>query len=296
MTSKKKKPYGNFLSKKAVLITFASLLLLIPVFLLANAYLTRNSEAKYLPITAAQSHKLRYIENDLVSGYLSDVLGINLRSITRSSSVNVSFSQISLSANRDYYAIASEYKGFAEGAYASLLNTNISFTSSNNISLEPYDTLFSVIGDNLTILTMPNSTNYIQQIAVTAVIDAQNSSACSSPSDDSGSNPSVSVNFIFTGSSCAYTVQLDPAEDNDASGKQFYADTILPNGSIEVKYGRVNGMDGQLAVLTNGITVNISRLELVYSYTDDKVILSSGALTVTSPYAGKQSKVVFAEG
>jgi hypothetical protein len=287
-------------NKKAVLFTITTIFILLTVLTLTSIYVERNKELQYNIIDSSYSNKVRFIEDDVISDVFSNLLSVNLKNITRSTVINVSFDQILLSPGKDYYQKAQSYEQFIEGTYSNLNNINIELTGfGNNFTIRPFNTINVIKGENITVYTNPSPTNYVERIGIIVDIDAENNSVCSVPTDDSGSHPEILITYIYDGGSCTNIVQLDPEENNDQAGKQFYLDTINPIGYIEIKFGIIPGYSGNgvLNLETNNITVNVTGLYFEYELSDQNIDIISGNLTINSATNDlqKHTTIVLAE-
>lgn len=302
----RKKIMNKKMRKKGFLFTIATLLLLLSIFTLASVYLDRNKELQSSITISGVGDKLRYIEDDVISNAYSDLLGIKLDEITKASTVAISFNQALLAPGRDYNTIMNTYKEFVEGTYSTQNNVEVALTGfGNTFTIEPYDTLFEVNGENIYVYTMPTPMNYVESIRATVKVDAENNSICFVPRDDHAQHPEISVTFIYKKEgggheSCTNSIQLDPQENNDDAGHQFFLETKNPSGSIEIKYGQITGMDddGVLAILTTNINANVTQLDLEYTLVEDERIKIKGSsISISSLVGGvaKESEIILAE-
>lgn len=301
-----KKIMKKRINKKGFLFTIATLLLLLSIFTLASVYLERNKDLQNTVTLSGIGDKLRYVEDDVISNAYSDLLSIKLYNIKKASSVTVSFNQVLLAPGRNYSTIMNAYKAFVEGVYAARNNVDITLTGfGNTFTIEPYDTLFKINGENIYVYTMPIPINYIESIRITVKVDAENSSVCSMPDDDHAQNPEISVTFTYKKEgggqgSCTNFVKLNPQENNDVGSHQFFLETKNPAGYVEVKYGRITGMggDGILAIITLGINANVTQLDLEYTLTESGRIKIKGSSISIDSLVGdvtKESEIILAE-
>ncbi|MFH1317043.1 MAG: hypothetical protein ABII01_05990 [Candidatus Woesearchaeota archaeon] len=286
--------------KKGLLITIMSLLLILPIFYLTDVYFDRNRDLQTMIVVTGLGDKIRYTEDDIISNAYSDLLGIHLNDINRDSNINVSFNQVLLDSGRDYSTYMDEYKDFATGTYASLNNLNISLDGFNhNFTIRPYNTTIEVLGEDIAAYTMPVSPNHVEGITIAVRVLVDNDSSCLVPNDDANGFPSVKVTYVHNLGSCTQTVQLNPQENNDASGNQFYLDTANPTGSIEVKYGQITSKigDGILEILTSGISSNVTQLDIEYTLTNERISLTGGNITIKSAISNvtRTSAILLAE-
>lgn len=296
------------MKKKGFLFTIATLLLFFSIFALTSVYLDRNKDLQYSMILSGTGDRLRYVEDDVISNVYSDLLGIKLNAITQPSKqddINISFSQFLLAPGRDYQAIMQAYEDFVEGTYANKNNIEIGLSFSNNFTIEPYESLFQITGQDIYAYTLPRiyRENIVNGITVIIEVAAQNNSVCSAPDDDHSQNPVISVTFVYNKAgggqgSCINTIQLSPLENNIKAGHQFYMETANPSGSIEVTYGKKASMDGVFSILASGISANVTQLNFEYEpLAGEEVILTGGAISMETLVREitKQSQVVLAQ-
>ena len=77
-------------------------------------------------------------------------------------------------------------------------------------------------------------------------------------------------------------MQLNPEENNDNAGRQFFLETVNPTGSIEVKSGQISGQSGVFTISAVNITANITHLDLEYSILADRIKIKGGNITIKS--------------
>ena len=285
-------------TKKGFLVTIMAFLLLLPIFYLSSDYISRNKELQSTITASGLADKIRYVEDDIISNAYQDLTSLELTNITRTDNINISFTRLYLAHGRDIKGKIQDYKDFIGQTYSSLNNLNITLEDfHNNFTIHPYNSTFEIQGQNITILSMPVATNYVQKIAITADISAKNDSGCEIPSDDNSDNPELSITYKYMGGSCTNIIQLSPTENNDVTNKQFYLKTTDPNGFIDIKYGRIDSDDGVLSIATHNITANITELDLIYDLPNEKVKLKSGSIEIKSKIDDmrRKTQIVLAE-
>lgn len=289
------------MNKKGILFAIVTLIIVLPLFLLSLSFIDNNFSYDNIFLGHIEAEKLSFIESDVVKNIYSDLLSINLDSITRDSSIIIKFNQALLMPNMNYFSITSNYKNFVQTTYAKLNNINIALNGFNNtFKILPYNTTFSINGTALHLFTMPLETNYVKSITLTVIVNSSSDGDCQGVRNDKGSFPAVTtitVTYINrTGGACIQTKNLNPTENNDkGNNKQFYQALLQPTGSIETKFGKVNGIDGVLAILTSNATANITQLDVEYSLINEKIILLGGNISIASSTISKNTEMILAE-
>ena len=284
--------------KKGILFTITTIILLLSLYLLAEAFMERNKELGSMMSNSVYGDKFKFIEDDIMSGSYRDLLDIKLEGISRGSTTDVKFDQLFLSGLRDYDGYMRSYETLVENKYASLNNLNATLTGFNtSFLMTPYNSTFEMHSKNLTIRTMPTSTNYISSITAYLKVngtftcndiacanqtDADNE-ACEAPANDPAGNPTIAITWEDnTGFTCLRSRNVDPAEDNDkGNGRQFYV-SLLNAGNAEIKYGQVDGINGVFRITVNGITANATQLDLSYDLMNEPITIKGGNLMVKS--------------
>lgn len=283
-------------NKKAILFTITTIFLLLSLFLLTSAFLDRNKELHNVMSNSAFGDKFSYMEDDVVSNSYQELLDINFEGVERSSTVLLKFDQFFLSPSRLYEEYMQTYKTLIENKYSTLNNLNITLTAFNpSFTVEPYNTTLNIQGVNLTVLTMPASTNYIESI--TAYIKVKQdfscdgdlcknqgkaNNACERPANDP-SPPVIDITWEDSaGFECNWKRKLDPTEDNDkVNGRQFYVE-FLNGGTAEVKFGNIDETNGVFKLITDGIEANVTELDIEYSSLSQNLVLKGGFVTIKS--------------
>lgn len=284
--------------KKGLLFTIAAIILLLSLYLLSEAFMERNEVLGSMMLNSVYGDKFRHAEDDIISGSYRDLLDIRLEGISRGSTADIKFDQIFLSALRDYDTYMKSYKTLVDNKYSSLNNVNITLTGFNtSFLMMPYNSTFEIHSKNLTIKTMPASTNYISSITAYLKVngtfscndiacadqaDADNE-ACEAPGNDPAGNPTIAITWEDnTGFTCLRSRNVNPTENNDkGNGRQFYV-SLLNAGNAEVKYGQVDGVNGIFRIAADDLTANATQLDLSYNLMNEKVIIKGGNLAVRS--------------
>ena len=275
------------MKKKGILFTVTTIFLLLAVFVLSSAYLTRNNEQQRTATLSTAGDKLIYIKDDATSSIYSDLLSINLESIVRGTDVAVIFSQSNLSSSIDHNQIMQDYETFIEGTYATLNNINIELSGFNNsFSLSPYNSTF-IIDRNMFYVYTENPSN-ISRIRLVIAVDALNISD-GQPGDTGGVE--VEVGIIHNGGEFNASAELDPA----AANSPFYVN-FENNSRIEVNFGSFNSQDGVLRINASGLEADISHMEFRYNLQSEKVIIKGGNISITSAVENitKQTEIIIA--
>ena len=194
--------------KKGVLFTVTSIMLLLSVYLLANAFSERSAGLSEAIIGLSFGDRLRFIEDDVVSSSYGQLLDIDLDNIERSARFMLRFDRFFISPSRDYPNYMKAYETLIENKYSSLNNINITLSGFNSSFIaRPYNSTFILGKSNFTIFTMPTATNYIQTITAhirlngTFSCDGEacedqedaDEEACEQPGNDPPENPVITV-------------------------------------------------------------------------------------------------------
>ena len=299
--------------KKGILFTVVVFIIMLPLFLLSISFSDKGNGRNDLYILYFEAEKLKFLESDVVTNVYSELLSISLSSIARSSSsIVIKFNQAILKPDLDYAKITGDYKNFIQTNYSRLNNVDISLIGFNHtFRIFPYNTTFEINGTALHLFTMPTQTNYISLITLNVKLNSSfdNGSGvpvnkqkvarelCQAPETDPAGNPSIKVIYVDKNEfSCTQSRKLNPTENNDdANGKQFYIGLINVSGSIETKFGEVNGIDGVLAVLTTNAAANVTQLDIEYAATESAVMLIGGNISITAPNVQKNTVIILAE-
>ena len=271
--------------KKGLLIAAVALIIIVPIFLLAVAFSQSRALIQSNKMHLGDAVKLSFMERDIARYYYRDIFNTELAGVSRGSSVTASFTSF-LSQNGNYLNYLDNYTNFIETTYARLSNSNITLRGfSNTFKIYPYNTTFTVNGTAILLSAMPSATNYIESLMLTVRVNSSFAGACDGPGNDAGSFPavsSVSVTYInITGGSCSQSATLNPTEDNDNENRrQFYQQLSNPAGSIETKYGRVNGAYGTLSISVSNASANISQLDIQYSLMGERVVILGGNVSI----------------
>ena len=295
--------------KKGILFTITTIVLLLSLYLLAEAFMERNKEFGSIMSNSVFGDKFKYIEDDVISGSYRDLLDIKFEGISRTSTFSINFDQFVLSPLRDYDSYIKSYETLVENKYSSLNNINVTLTGFNtSFILMPYNSTFEIHSKNLTVRTMPASTNissitaYIKvngtfscnDIACADQSDADNE-ACEAPGNDPAGNPAITITWEdTTGFTCLRSRNADPAEDNDkGNGRQFYV-SLLNAGNAEVKYGQVDGINGVFRITAMDLQANATQLDLSYALINDRIIIKGGDLAIKSELGNttKQMEII----
>jgi len=290
----------NSAGKKGLLIAAVSLIIIVPIFLLAAAFSQSRSIIQSNKMHLGDSVKLSFMEKDIARHYYRDIFNTELAGVSRGSSVTASFTSF-LSQNGNYIIYLDNYTNFIETNYAVLSNSNITLKGFNStFKIYPYNTTFTVNGTAIFLSAMPRGTNYIESLTLTVRVNSSFAGACEGVVNDAGSFPAVStvsVTYInITGGSCSQSAALSPIEDNgNENGRQFYQQLSNPSGIIETKYGRINGADGVISISASNTSANISQLDIQYSLMSERVVIFGGNISINISSMRKNSLATLGE-
>lgn len=283
--------------KKGLLIAAVALIIIVPLFLLASAFSQSRIFVQSNKMHLGDSVKLSFMERDIARHYYRDIFNTELAGVSRGSSVTASFNSF-LSQNGNYLIYLKNYANFIETDYAGLSNSNITLKGFNNtFKIYPYNTTFAVNGTAILLSAMPGGTNYIESLTLTVRVNSSFAEVCEGAVNDAGSFPDVStisVTYInITGGSCSKIAALNPAENNNnENGRQFYQQLSNPSGSIEAKYGRINGVDGMILISASNTSANISQLDIQYSLMSERIIIFGGNISISISSMSKNNPAI----
>lgn len=285
--------------KRGVLFSIIAFLLLFSLFSFAGLYgLLMSEKQNRVSLSNAQ---ISYFEDDVLTYAFTDITTLRIANITRSSSVVITFNQLIMNSSfRSYDLAMQDYGNFIKNNYSNMNNVNITLQGFNETFLiKPYNTTAAIGTQNTYFYTMPSATNYVQSVSVVIRTSQDRKSACNWPNNDPGFTQ-VTVTFIDpSGFSCSNTFDLNPAEDNDKAGHQFYFDSI--EGNTEVKYGLINGQNGVLQIIQNSIPINVTEIRIAYTPLSDRVVIYNGQINITNRVASaaggtrKDTPIVYAQ-
>jgi len=276
-------------NKKGILFTITTIFLLLAVFLLSSAYLTRNQELQRTATLSLAGDKLSYIEDDITNNIYSDLLSINLESISRDSYITVVFNHSNLTLSINHSQLIQDYKTFIENNYSTLNNLDIELTGfNNNFSLSPYNSTFII--DNNMIYVYTDNPNNINNIKL--VIDVNETSNTSQGQPTNTGDIGVEVNITYGGERFNPSANLDPIINNNP----FYIN-FASGSRIEINFGSYNNQNGVLRINASQLKADISHFEFRYNLLSEKVIIKGGNISITSSIENitKQTEIIIAE-
>jgi hypothetical protein len=174
---------------KGILYSVSTMLLLVSLFSLASVYYQVTQSYDRSMIDNNVHAKMRYLEDDIVSGVYRDLLPYKVSSITRAAgTVSVNFNDIiRLKDERDFDGRMDSYESYIESGYESLQKMDITLEDfSSNITVDPYGSLIDLSEDTLEVY---NDISNITDITVTLKFNYQN------PGLDSSSTAAGVVNL-----------------------------------------------------------------------------------------------------
>ncbi len=286
-------------TKKAYLFTIGVILVFLTLIFLTETFKERNSGINKDILLLTSAEKAMFVADDISSGVYNDILGTNIKSISGNSTMDIEFNNTILSQDRNQQNLINSYKSFIEGIYSQANNMNISLIGFNtSFFISPYNTTFFINGTLLRIYTMQTA-NHVESISITARVNSSSIGLCEQPAGDSGSFPSttfVSVTYINkTGGICSKSANLNPAEDNSISGKQFYQSLGEPSGSIDTKFGRISSQNGVLEISIANSTATFESIKISYGKLDDKITIYGGNISLSFLGISKNTRIIIAE-
>jgi hypothetical protein len=284
------------MNKRAFLFTVVTFFLLFSVMMFAKAFMYREAGLAESMTMLYAGTKMGIISDDVISNVFSDLLTVDMRAITRTASLLVAFNRTELTAVRNYQTIFTNYQNYVTSTYANQNGISIDLSGFNNsFTIQPYGTIYRVDGQNMYLYFKAPYTDIVS-INVEASIGSEHKSACFAPVNSG----TISVTITYTDSTgwtCTDTKSLSATTDNNLGTKQFQLDLKNSPGSIDTKFGQVDGINGVLAILPLTANVNVTRLDITYTLPASNVYLESGTLTLNS-LAGnftRTSKIILAQ-
>ena len=287
-----------FTSKKGVLFTIVTIILLTSLFLFTKAFLDRSIELDNALVSYQNTEKLAYIEDDIVSNSYSDLLKISLSAIKRDPLyINITFNHLGiLSPNLNHNKIMQDYKDFVVNNYSTMNNIAITLTDfTSNFTINPYNASYYLNGSKL-YLYNPDYTS-LQKISLQVKTNDDNLNFKNSSTPSNSSGKLIEVNIIDKdGDSLLPTTirTLSPTLVNAPFYVNFNT-TNTPN--VSIYFGQFNNKNGTLFVSTDFTTANITSITLTYTALQQKVYLSAGNLTIANKLnaVNKTNEVILAE-
>ncbi|MFC1800640.1 hypothetical protein ACFLYT_01145 [Nanoarchaeota archaeon] len=278
------------MNKKGILFTITTIFLLLAVFMLSSAYLTRNKDLQRTVVLSLSGNKLKYIEDDVTDDIYEDILGMNIKSITRGTDVKVAFNFSNLTASVNHSLLMENYEDFIEGLYSTRNNLNVTLKEFNNsFSVSPYNSTFILDSDMFYGYT--TNPDYITKINITLNLDEPSPNLTQSKPGDSGAIE-IAVDITHNGGRHIASANLAPASANDP----FYI-TFTNGTRIDVNFGTYNGNNGVLRINASGLQANTVDIEYTYNLTSEKVAIKGGNLSISSPVGNitKQTQIIIAQ-
>ena len=285
------------MNKKGILFTITTIFLLLAIFLLSSAYLIRNKELQRTATLSLAGDKLSYIEDDITNNIYSDLLSINLESISRGNIKNktgtyvtVVFNHSNLTSSINHEQLIQNYKNFTEGTYSNLNNINVELNGFNNsFSLSPYNSTF-IIDSNMFYVYTDNSDNINRIKLIMTVDEAALNTSQGQPSNTG--DIEMEIEMTHSGGEFEPTADLDPTNVNDP----FYVN-FASGSRIEISFGLYNSQNGVLRINASGLKADISNLEFRYDLLSEKIIIKGGNISITSPIENitKETEIIIAE-
>ncbi|MBW2965947.1 hypothetical protein KY342_02470 [Candidatus Woesearchaeota archaeon] len=278
------------MNKKGILFTITTIFLLFAVFMLSSAYLIRNKELQRTATLSLAGDKLSYIKDDVTNNIYSDLLSINLRSISRDSYVTVVFNHSNLTSSINHEQLMQDYKTFVEGDYSNLNNINVNLDGFNNsFILYPYNSTFIIDSNIIYVYTInPDNINKIKLI-----IDTDEATLNTSQGQPGNTGDvEVEIELAHSGGEFNPTSDLDPT----AANNPFYVN-FADGSRIEINFGLFNGQNGVLRINASQLKADIFHLEYRYNLLSEKVIIKGGNISITSAIENitKQTEIILAE-
>lgn len=286
-------------SKKGILFTITTIFLLLAVFILSSAYLTRNKELQRTATLSLAGDKLSYIYDDVGDDIYYELLETNTSISRNGNFITITIQQPGISSSSSHDQQMPPYESFIESTYEVQNNMQISLTGLNNsFTVSPYNAEV-IINDSIFYFYTGN-TSALQNISVEATVDETRSiDYDGKPSQDPG-HKLINVNFYQNGSQIySESRNQNPAEANSEFYQTFKNDgpPVEHNVSgIYVQFSSYNGQDGVLRVWVDSLDANITKLDITYA-AQGNVKIKGGNISITSPVENitKETEIILAE-
>jgi len=267
--------------KKAVIFSLMTFLLLLSLLILSTNYISREKELERQSLGANTGDRLRYTEDDLISGVHESLLSIAFTLTNTSSASILSFSGGKLDSALDHPALMAAYKRFIEDNYSILTNTRITLNNfSSGFRLEPYGSSYLLNRTSAT-LTIPNASS-LQQLRLQISVSESLSNLLSNSSPaDTGPLP-IQVEFLdLQGKELLSdtSANLNPSAQNPSFQILFSGGKIL-----QVNFGKPAGRNTTLLINATNLVADITLVELTLSKAQN-LSLSDGSLYLSLPSA-----------
>jgi hypothetical protein len=277
------------MKKKGILFTITTIFLLLAVFLLLSAYLVRNRELHRTAVISSAGSRLSYVYDDAADDIYSDLLSINLESISRDSAVIVIFNHTNLTSAINHAQLMQDYEDFIEGAYSSLNNLNIQLTNFNNsFTLEPYNSTF-IIDSSMIYVYTDNHAN-INSISLQINTSQASNTSQGFPADTG--DIKLNVEIMHSNGTFSSSASLDP----ESANSPFYVN-FASGARLEVNFGQYSSRNGVLRINASALTADTNHLEYNYSLLPEKVTIKGGNISITSAVENitKNTEIIIAE-
>ncbi|MBW2971005.1 hypothetical protein KY320_02490 [Candidatus Woesearchaeota archaeon] len=286
--------------KRGLLFTVTTFLLLSSVFFLSFAYVRRSAYTQSALHMTKTGDRLRYLEDDIGSSAFIDLLGMDIPSVRRrSQNLTLTFTEITLSKDSNYDAMLQQYQSFIENNYASQNNANITLQDfDTKFTIQPYNTTFIVDTTNLEMGHF-NSTQ-VERISVVIKLNqsADDLLSNTTPTDGIGKLVEVSVDCLDRSNKPLLTdtfALLETDKHNQKFEMRFAADK-----SLTVYFGESDDIADRavLEVSINGTDANITSLSIVYPTQLTPTTIDAASVSILIPHLNirKNSKIyLFAE-
>ena len=279
------------MSKRGMLFTVTTFIILWALFMLNLSYINRNSELQKIVVDSAYGNKIMFVEDDVLDGVYWDTINLNLSYVTRNSeNFTVMFNGLVLSEDSNHWTPLQQYEDYIEGKYSNWSNVVIKLENFDPIfNINPYSNQLVINNSQLSLTTgQPLQINsFFVEIEVNE--SYVNQSTNSSPTDtgivpiivrvyDESSNHMLSDEIAY----------LNPGIVNQG----FFVD--FDDGSmINVEFGNFLGQDGSLLITTSKLSAEIIKLKLVYNISSEPIEVTSGQLliNITDDPIVKQSQI-----
>ena len=267
--------------KKAIVFSLMTFLLLLSLLILSTNYISREKELERQGLDANTGDRLRYTEDDIISGVHEGLLSISFTLSNTSSASIINFSGGRLSSALDHRAIMAAYERFIEDNYSMLTNTQITLTNFiPGFRLEPYGSSYLLNKTSATLI-IPNASSLQQLRLVISISESLSNLILNSSPADTGSLP-VQVEFLDI--SGKELLSDTSANLNSSSQNPSFQVAFSGGKTLQVNFGKPAGQNTTLSINATNLVADITLVGLTLSKTQNLTI-SDGSLSISLPSA-----------
>jgi hypothetical protein len=267
--------------KKGFLTTIATILLMVPLFMITQVYLDSSKNVQNNIIETDLGMKVSYYHDDIKDDLL-DMMSVEFDNISYvDDSVWINFSSFGIKASR-----ISEYNSFIS-SYKDKINLEVSLNDiEQKFNITPYG--FVEFDNNL----FYYSDGDIEEVFLTVKVNQSIANFDSNNTPPNNGAVMVHVDIVDVASTniYSYTASMKKTGSNTAFQVSFN-----DGSSIDVEFENYNGNDGTLYTSISDLDVNITNFDVKYANSGENVSLKSDAVLTISQLSSinKSGRIVF---